>query len=183
MISRALLIMKVSVPDNFTRQHATDCPTLQHTCPYPLLHLLLSSVNCLLLLSRCNCLMYMMCLSLTRRISCLGAVMSDINSLLAACSKGSGHHIAKFLVQLLCTAIYQLSIPCLQQRLGLTHCFALSCHSLHPLADFTVRLPLQDDLTPQTSAMTSAPRRSMPTVTPTLGSTATTGVRGWVCTW
>jgi len=82
MISRASLTMKVSVPDDFGRQHATDCPTMQRTCPCPLLYLLLSSGNCWL---------YMMCLSHASRILRLGAVLSDIISLLAACSKGLGN--------------------------------------------------------------------------------------------
>jgi len=99
MISRASLTMKVSIPDTFTRQHATDCPTMQHTCPYPLLYLLLSSGNCWL---------YMMRLSHARRILRLGAVISDIISVLAACSKGSGNHIAGFHVYCHTTVVNSL---------------------------------------------------------------------------
>ena len=171
--------MKVSVPDDFGRQHVTDWTTMQHTCPYPLLYLLLSSGNCLLLLSSGNCLLYTVCLSHARWILRLGAEIQTSFLCWQHAQRGQGTISQDFM----CTAIQQLSTACPQQRHGLIHCFTLSCHSLHPSADSTVRLPLQEGLMPLTSAMTSAPRRSTPMVTPTLGSTAMTGARGWVCTW
>ena len=140
MTSRASQTMKVSVPDNFTRQHAAGCLTMQHTCPYPLLYLSLSSGNSLLLLSSGNCLLYMMCLSHARRILRLGAVMSDAISLLAACSKGSGNCIAAFLVHRLYTAIQQLSLACRRQRHVLIHCFLFFCQHSAPCQ---LRLPLE----------------------------------------